>query len=60
MPFHQLAANYFCSYPACSENSQFICIRITLAVAKQLVPGSSYTQTGGVCFTLDLSVFCSN
>lgn len=45
MPFHQLAANYFCSYPACSENSQFICIPITLTVAKHSVPLSSATVT---------------
>lgn len=60
MPFHQLAANYFCSYPACSENSQFICICITLTVAKQSTLVSSCTVTGVVWFTLALNVFCSS
>lgn len=60
MPFHQLAANYFCSYPACSENSQFICIHITLPVAKQSMLVSSGTVTGVVWFTLALNVFRSS
>lgn len=60
MPFHQLAANYFCSYPACSENSQFICIPITLTVAKHSVPLSSATVTvwGGSRCSADPNCCC--
>lgn len=56
MPFHQLAANYFCSYTACSENTQFICIHITLLVAKQSMLGSSCTVASIIRLILALQV----